>query len=346
MNKRSQITQFIALGIVVVIIVAVILFSQTSIKEEQTEKEITESTAVTANGLAVSQFVKGCMDTTAKTGVLYAGLQGGYTDLPPSYFSVAYSDVPYYYNNGNRSIVQLSDIETQLERFINSNIKACINDFQTFTEKGVVVSAGTPTADVTLNPATGMSVLLNYDLSVGTEGNQEILSKFKASYNYRMGAVREVAQKIVDKVSQNPKLIPLSELTDIGRTYNVNIDSISYGPDTVIYMIEDPNTVVEGDTPLIFLFAVRQTPTNRAPVILVDETKLTGKTGEEFTLIVGATDADNDPVEFDVESDAADIDPLLGKLEFTPAQAGSYPMTIIATDGIDTAEKNITITIT
>ncbi len=346
--KKGQVTAFVVLGVIIVILGAVFFLAQPSGVDERT---IEESVAITSDGIAVSQFIKGCMDTTAKSGVLLAGLQGGYTDVPPNYFPSAYSDIPYYYDRGQQSVVELNDVESQIERFMNSNVKACINNFEDFTEKGVSVSAvNSPLTDVTINPLTGMSVALNYEVTVGSGEMQESLTKFAVVYDYRLGLVRDTAQKIVDEVAENPKLVPLSYLTELNEQTGLQIDSFSYGDDKVVYIIKDLGTIVEGDTPLLFIFAVKTDITNSPPLVVIDESQLTGSVGEEFSMQVIATDEELDPLYFDITNDdlvtdEIDIDGLTGEISFTPTEARTYAATVTVTDGDNVVSKQITITI-
>jgi hypothetical protein len=345
MAKRGQVTTYIILGVIIILIAGTYFYIQSKQIQEQKAIEEKESVAVTAEGIAVTEYIKSCIDMTTKSGTILMGLQGGYTDLPPKYFTTTYSDIPYYYDRGQISVMKTEDIENQLERFVNANMKSCIGNFSTFTEKGVDVVAGSPIANVIINPLTGMSIAVDYDVSVKKENIQESLKMFKSSYNFRIGTVREVAQKIIEKINENPKIAPFSYITELNELYGVQIDSFSYGNDKTVYVINDLQTNVEGDTPLLFLFAVRINPENSLPVIIVDESKLAGSVGQEFNITVDATDEDYDPIEFYTDSASIDIDPLTGEIRFVPEQAGNYNLTLIATDGIGNSTKQITITI-
>jgi len=345
MVRKAQISLFIALGIVIIIFVVVIIFLQTSVKEGQKEKEIKESFAVTADGLRVSNYVKSCMDLTVKSGVLLIELQGGYTDTPPNYFSSNYSDIAYYYDNGQFSIVNISVIENQLKKYVNANFESCINNFSAFTEKGVVVNAGRPSIDLKIDNLTGIDLSLNYSVEVGRADKKEELSIFRQNYKYRIGTIMEVAQKILDSVKNDPTLIPVEYMVDLSEQYNVKINALTYYPNKIVYIIEDPEAMTQEKTPFLFLFAVRTKIENNLPIINVDESKLTGKIGQYFNLTVKATDADYDPIKFYTDSDLIGIDLTTGEVAFTPEQARQYNLTVIASDGKGNSTKQLTITI-
>jgi hypothetical protein len=342
--KKGQIMIFVAVGILVVVGAAFLFYF---IREQRLEPEIEILEAVTADGRVVARFVEGCLDTRMKLGILNNALQGGYAEVTENYAALNYSNVPYYYDMGNVSIISLDEAEAQLELFINSNMRYCINDFTELRERGINVQAlSAPTADVRINPVGGMDVVLDYDISVGAGETQEILETFAASNDIRIGTIIEIAQKIVTKASEDPQLIPLQYMTELNREYEVQINSLSQGSDVVMYMIKDEQSIIEGDTPLVFLFATRIDTANNAPVILLEESNFRADVGQEFSLVVPVSDIELDLLEFHLSSNAATIDQLLGIINFTPEQQGDYHMIILVSDGTNTASKTITVTAT
>src|SRR3989338_8215069 len=86
LRKKGQLTIFIILGILLLIIGAFFIYTRLSSSEReiQTETSISQETALDA--LPVQRYIEDCLDTIAKAAVKKIGLQGGalygYVDSP------------------------------------------------------------------------------------------------------------------------------------------------------------------------------------------------------------------------------------------------------------------------
>jgi MYXO-CTERM domain-containing protein len=92
---------------------------------------------------------------------------------------------------------------------------------------------------------------------------------------------------------------------------------------------------------------------NQAPVFVTptpdDMTTLTVVEADTLTFTVAATDADGDDLTYSIDPTLGDsFDATTGVFEWTPAwdDAGTYALTLQATDGLDTTEREITIEVT
>ena len=73
MHKRGQVTVFIIVGVLILIVAGVFLYSQ--------DKKIIEK-PTTINTAPIISFVEQCIKSTAQEGIFENGKQGGYFILP------------------------------------------------------------------------------------------------------------------------------------------------------------------------------------------------------------------------------------------------------------------------
>jgi uncharacterized protein YqhQ len=79
-QKRGQVTVFIIIGIIVLLITGLLLFLK---KEQILEKSIIDEKLVNLpNGKAVNYFVQSCLAKVSEQGVIKLGHQGGYYNSP------------------------------------------------------------------------------------------------------------------------------------------------------------------------------------------------------------------------------------------------------------------------
>ena len=193
MKKRGQITLFIVLGIIILLVIGLFFF----IRARIAEKKLLERPAIELpNELKPVQFfAEQCLEKVAIDGFKLIGAHGGYIDpdavgkfnydaqtesdglmLSPNGLKVVY----WLYNkaqpNKNPEFASLRpmltkkegkhSIEEQVEEYIEANIDDCFGDFEQFTEKGFKIQLkGKPDARVVILPQK-VIVHLDYDIKI------------------------------------------------------------------------------------------------------------------------------------------------------------------------------------
>jgi len=211
MRTKAQVSIYIIIGLIILII-AILAFSfRTQIKE-----------VFSPEIKPVTFFVEDCLQSNAEAGIALAGLQGGYIKLPDKllheqgYIPPPPSPVtiPYYWYKGNSYIPTKEDIETQLKDFINERIDECI-DFSQFQNQFVIEQLGEPELDVRVN-LEDVNVELNYPLkitSLGDSSNSESgtrVDKFAKRIPTKLGKMHEFAVSIMNYINEN---VLLEDLT-------------------------------------------------------------------------------------------------------------------------------------
>ncbi|MBI3032079.1 hypothetical protein HYY69_01280 [Candidatus Woesearchaeota archaeon] len=128
--KQGQITIFIIIGLVLIIILGLTAyFSQTMyVKKLFLDKDL--ATVVT--------FTEQCIKDAADQGVFLLAMQGGYITLPEVLDKDPFASinngfkVPFWFYRSRDYMPSTSQVEYQLVTFVNDQVASCINNFNAF----------------------------------------------------------------------------------------------------------------------------------------------------------------------------------------------------------------------
>ncbi|MBW2980827.1 hypothetical protein KY360_05415 [Candidatus Woesearchaeota archaeon] len=170
MNKKSQITLFIIIGIVMLTSVGTYIYFRASIRRAEIMPELVAAEEVPRAFNPIQVFIESCVSKVGKDGMELLGSQGGYINIeragigpgitPTEGNAVAFSrgsglNVPYwfYLESDNKCIGncvfstqkpelykgRLLSIEGQLEEYVNANLKECFNEFKVLKTRGYII---------------------------------------------------------------------------------------------------------------------------------------------------------------------------------------------------------------
>jgi hypothetical protein len=229
--KRGQITIFIIIGIIMLILVSFFIYVGTREKTREVEIVIPEIAKVSKQSQPVFDHVQSCIGLIAKEGIKLIGARGGYLDTefpynpfdPTAAEAVQFSQggdliVPYWYHmtspNSCTSNCQFTEnipklytyegegsIETQLGRYVSANLKSCI-DFSAFEQQGVkIVELTKPVIKATITP-TNVFFSGNYDLRIEREGLTTEISEYYVPVDVNLQQAYELAVDVTSLESQ------------------------------------------------------------------------------------------------------------------------------------------------
>jgi hypothetical protein len=238
-NKLSQITPFIIIGLVLLagITVALIVRENGSI-----DKKV----IVPVDIDPVYSYVDDCVKKTLVNGIDYVSQKGGY------YYTSDHAidmEIAYYLYKNQNYMPSKETMEIELASYINSELQFCLNEFydlNDFTIEGGEVSSIVKIED------DKVLLKMNYPLSITKGEKTYTLDEFESSYKVRLGVVYNVAKQIIDDQIKNTEIICIGCLYDLGVKNDVFIKSVDYQGD-MIYTITDENSKVN-DKALVFNF--------------------------------------------------------------------------------------------
>src|SRR3989344_1614055 len=172
MKKKGQVTVFIILGIIVVILAISISYLQSENFRERVQNIAFRSVVVPEQAQGVVNYVEGCVENIASDGLKLIGEQGGYVvfpDISPrTYLEVTENrKVPYWlYGEDNlENIPTIEEMENELGAYIESRfVSDC--GFDSYRDIGYNIPEDT--IDINVNILDkDVEVNLNTNLQVG-----------------------------------------------------------------------------------------------------------------------------------------------------------------------------------
>ncbi|NQV91384.1 hypothetical protein HQ489_02825 [Candidatus Woesearchaeota archaeon] len=226
-SKKGQVTVFIIIGIILVFVTAGIIF----VTQSATEAGLTASGDPIIEDAPqefrpLQQFVEGCVEDTAKKGLITLGEQGGYIN-PTGTFSASTpteSDglnleplkVPYWHYNSKPSsastVVFTSkqpklyakedpdfSIEVQLADYVEANLDSCYSAFDSFKSQGFIVESN-KIDGVTVKVATDtVNFWVKQDISAEKGGARHEMNQYFIKVPLRLKHFYEVASDLTEQ---------------------------------------------------------------------------------------------------------------------------------------------------
>ncbi len=202
MSKRSQVTIFIIIGVILVSLVAGYFL----LKDRLFKSEIPASIEPVYNSFL------SCLEQETTVGIDVLESQGGYINLPdfePGSDYMPFSNelnflgnpVPYwYYVAGNNipkeEVPTKRDMEKELANFINEKIRGC--ELDTYYEQGFSITLGEPRANVNIKD-NQVEVDLNMNMNIAKGEDNSIIKNHKVVVNSKLGELYNSAVEVYNK---------------------------------------------------------------------------------------------------------------------------------------------------
>ncbi len=246
MNKRGQVTLFIILGLIIIIILGIIFYFKSIIFSNSDQEKYS---SISPQIKTIDEYINNCVKTVGEESILLIGQQSGYYKLPEK--STENSIAYYLYKE--KLIPPLSTIENSISSYVNVNLDSCIKNFTDI--KGFKFKAEKVSAKASIKDKT---VILNVDYPVKiTKAKSEYqLSEFKSVIPVRLGIIYNVTFNIVNEQLKDNNNICLTCLVNIGNNNDLKINLANYGNDTIIFTILDEKSVINNQ-PYEFNFAIK-----------------------------------------------------------------------------------------
>jgi len=205
MKKRGQVTIFMIIGMLTLLIVGVGLYlRQASIEELGLAKP---------ELVPVKNFVENCAYILGEEGIRSVGTTGGYLEIPAEIDRNPYSylapfpgfKLPYWYYEGRNTIPNLyekdgiNSIQGQLNSYIKNNLKTCLADFKAFEKEFTIKERNGVTADVVIGEKH-VSINIDYPLEIVDKAKNEVssISMFNVKLPVRLKKIYELASRIME----------------------------------------------------------------------------------------------------------------------------------------------------
>jgi len=203
-KRGGQVAIFFILGLIVVIAGAVILHLRSLSFEEI---EFVEPKLVPVRG-----YVESCIYSVAERGIRLLGAGGGYIQVPERITSnpMAYLAIgpelknPYWWYDGTSAVPSEDFIVSQLEHYIDDNLKRCIDSFSAFKGEYQINELRELKTEVTLTNKD-VSVNVDYPIEIFYRLNKTKMEigGFKKSVPIRLKKIFEMARTIMERENKD-----------------------------------------------------------------------------------------------------------------------------------------------
>ncbi len=245
-ERKGQVTIFIIMGIVILLIVVGIMFLVSKTKTEEL------SQTDTTNNMFIKSFIQSCLEETVEEGLIFNGKQGGYyeTKEPLVYYYSNVLEVPYYFHNGTADLPELSVWEEELDKYIIDHKEENCN-FDVFEKEGYeIISTGNFSSKTQITDY-GVILDIKFPLKIKQGETVQEISDFSIKIPSKLKNTHKLIQEIITG-KEDEGLLCISCLVDYSNLYNLEFEDTSNIITGTSYItIFDKESVINGEIYLL-----------------------------------------------------------------------------------------------
>jgi len=209
-SRRSQMTVFIILGLVIMMIFLLVLYI-TGLKQQDTLPPSEEE---------IKYIAEQCIKRSAEHGLHLIGLQGGYISISKPHFETEISNVTY-----SRYLPSLSNMGVDLAEYINNHVVTCIYNFT----KTRSIKMSTPDAQVKFGQR---NVIITIDDFISINKNDSI-TKIETIMSDAIRVRIPLMHSMISQLDEGK--INMDALSE----YGFNTTVLKYSDGKTLYVITD-----------------------------------------------------------------------------------------------------------
>ena len=244
--KRGQISLFIILAIVILVIIVGLMFFLKTKSEKDISQKIFSDQELNAKLKVLQGSFFNCLDSVTKESIDLITKQGGYYQKPTNYYEFDTSFIPYYYANGN-IVPNNQIIESELSEYVDQNLIPCLEK----VDKGIFnIDYELPKTVATIKD----TILFNTDLFIGVNHEEQTaileLNEHPVEQQTTLPKKIIMAHSIIEQYAQNNNTICFTCVSDEAEEKELYVGIFSFDESSlIIRILDDPNDL----SPLEFL---------------------------------------------------------------------------------------------
>jgi len=245
-SKRSQVTGFVLVAVLVVVAVIIYFFVKGDVIDfgrERVDPEIK----------GIYSFVESCVKEVGEDAVVFIGNHGGYYNVPEGSLQLNTTEVPYYFDKGVALMPRKEQVADQLSLYVDENLNDC-TDFSGFSDFKIQkgdVSTSTVIED------NEVIYNVNYLLSISKGDRTYQLDSFEnIKIPVRLGVLYDNIVIFIIGQLQDPTYVCLSCLYTLSVIDNFYVDAFEIDDETTMFFFRDNVTRIDGNE-YVYTFANR-----------------------------------------------------------------------------------------
>ena len=219
MQKRGQVTIYIIVGIVILVVFGMLFFFKDELIKGDFQSEL-EKIKVPEQIKPIKNYIDDCITETVLDGADIIGFNGGYLETPSekllrSVFNpfsnsleLGSSNVAYWYyksaNNLDRTQIPTKEsMEKDLEKYINENFDFCLKGMDNFLEEGFDITQYENTGSEVNIKDSHIEVRIFAPTDINKNGVGMYFDKHLADVQVNLGKLYELALEIYEEEQKN-----------------------------------------------------------------------------------------------------------------------------------------------
>ncbi len=240
MSKRGQVTVFLIIGLIILLVSGVIIFI---LKESNLTVQDSFGIESTFLGDQVQNYVDQCLYLTAKDSLLFIGKHGGYYNLPSVYDPDFY--LPYYFYEAQDFSPDKTKIEEELGLYIQEQIPFCLQNFESFTSKGTEVKKiGGLKGEANIKEET-VQFQLTLPLEVYQGSYVKELRFFSTEIPSKLYPILDFKEKLMEEQVKEPNSLCLSCLWNWSLEKDLQIGMYELSNYTLLFEIKANSSLLD-----------------------------------------------------------------------------------------------------
>ena len=227
--KRGQVTIFIILGIVVLVLGGIGFYLWRISVEKEVVPEIAD---VPLEMQPIRLFVDKCIEEVAVPGVFLLANQGGVIYEYPKMMSAQFQYIAYHLEDNKDVGPDIKFMQQELARFIEDSLGLCVNKFGEITHLNLTFG------EIKTNPVIAENEIIltiDYPITLTKESRKLSINKFRKVIPLRLGHILIVKDDVIKNIKSDPDVVELEYLTG----FDVLIDILPVDKETLVYSITD-----------------------------------------------------------------------------------------------------------
>lgn len=322
-RKKAQVTQFMVIGIVLLILTSLFLYLRPKVIQEELAVAEERLESIPLEARPVYLFVDKCVKDVSIPGIYLLGLQGGYLQTQSETKETAnYGTIRYGFKESRGLLLPQAMMETEISNYVGQALARCVANFSVFTAQGKTIETGTSDVGAEIL-ADKVIVTLNYPVSIIDENGRTALEeKYRVGIPIPLGMARDMAASIIQGLTENPEWVDITALSSSEARVNV----IPLDPTTLLYAITLNPPLEQG--PFVFMFAAALVPPDYPRLQLEPMYTLT----EDMPFSLHLQAEGEGPIIFEAYTALFNITNN-ERISFTPEISGNYSIEIRAING-------------
>ncbi len=228
--RKSQVSVFIIIAIVLVAIIGIYFAFRTNV--------LNIGNNIAPEVAPVYSYVDNCVKQTGQDAIYYIGQTGGYFLVPNE---SSENHIAYYLYNNKNLIPDKERIEKELADYMNEMLFFCTDNFIGFSDFQIKQGDIKTTAKID----NGNVVFdVDYPLSISKSNTNYNINKFETKISARLDVVYGTAFKIMDEQMKNKQDICLNCIQELADNNNLYVDMYDYKENVVVFVITDPQSKI------------------------------------------------------------------------------------------------------